>query len=102
MFASAINQPSIELAQLLLEGHQNPRLSKVYFTDNGSTGMEVAIKMALRASCQRYGWDHKKNDIEILGLRGSYHGDTMGVMDASEPSTYNTKVEWYRPRGCRS
>lgn len=99
MFASAINQPSIELTKLLLEGHNNPRLAKVFFTDNGSTGMEVAIKMALRATCQRYGWNHNDEDIKILGLRGSYHGDTMGVMDASEPSVYNAKVEWYQPRG---
>jgi dethiobiotin synthetase/adenosylmethionine--8-amino-7-oxononanoate aminotransferase len=102
MFASAINQPALELAKLLLKEHKNPRLAKVFFTDNGSTGMEVAIKMALRATCQRYGWDHNENDIKILGLRGSYHGDTMGVMDASEPSVYNAKVEWYQPRGCMS
>jgi dethiobiotin synthetase/adenosylmethionine--8-amino-7-oxononanoate aminotransferase len=101
MFASAINQPAIELTKLLLEGHNNPRLAKVFFTDNGSTGMEVAIKMALRATCQRYGWNHNDDDIKILGLRGSYHGDTMGVMDASEPSVYNAKVEWYQPRGCK-
>jgi bifunctional dethiobiotin synthetase / adenosylmethionine---8-amino-7-oxononanoate aminotransferase len=100
MFASAINEPAMKLVKLLLDGHQNPRLAKVYFTDNGSTGMEVAIKMGLRAACQRYGWDHNRDDIKILGFRGSYHGDTMGVMDASEPSVYNAKVEWYQPRGC--
>ncbi|RDI87394.1 hypothetical protein Vi05172_g2705 [Venturia inaequalis] len=99
MFASAVNQPALELTRLLLKGHDNPRLAKVFFTDNGSTGMEVAIKMALRATCQRYGWNHNDDDIKILGLRGSYHGDTMGVMDASEPSVYNAKVEWYQPRG---
>jgi dethiobiotin synthetase/adenosylmethionine--8-amino-7-oxononanoate aminotransferase len=74
-------------------------LAKVYFTDSGSTGMEVAVKMALRASASRYGWNHSEKDIEILGLKGSYHGDTMGVMDCSEPSTYNEKVEWYSPKG---
>jgi hypothetical protein len=26
----------------------------------------------------------------------------MGVMDASEPSVYNDKVEWYKPRGCKN
>ncbi|KAF2427859.1 PLP-dependent transferase [Tothia fuscella] len=108
MFASAINEPSLNLAQLLLTHHKNPRLAKVYYTDNGSTGMEVGIKMALRAACVRYGWDHRDGGksgnredmgIEVLGLRGSYHGDTMGVMDASEPSVYNDRVEWYKPRG---
>jgi dethiobiotin synthetase/adenosylmethionine--8-amino-7-oxononanoate aminotransferase len=99
MFASAINEPSLALAKLLLEEHKNPRLAKVYYTDNGSTGMEVGIKMGLRAACIRYGWDHRNENIEVLGFRGSYHGDTMGVMDASEPSVYNDKVEWYKPRG---
>ncbi|KIW03198.1 dethiobiotin synthase [Verruconis gallopava] len=99
MFASAINEPALNVVKKLLDGHQNPRLDKVFYTDNGSTGMEVAIKMALRASCVRYGWDHRKNDISILGLRGSYHGDTMGVVDAAEPSVYNDTLEWYKPRG---
>ena len=30
---------------------------------------------------------------------GSYHGDTIGAMDCSEPSVFNRKVEWYRGRG---
>ena len=101
MFASAVNEPALKVVKQLLDGHQNERLSKVYYTDNGSTGMEVGIKMALRASCLRYGWDHRQNDISILGLRGSYHGDTMGVVDASEPSVYNDTLEWYKPRGCK-
>jgi dethiobiotin synthetase/adenosylmethionine--8-amino-7-oxononanoate aminotransferase len=100
MFASAIHEPALKVAEMLLEHHNNPRLAKVFYSDNGSTGVEVAMKMALRASCVRYGWDHKADDIEVIGLKGSYHGDTMGAMDASEPSVYNEKVEWYRPRGC--
>jgi bifunctional dethiobiotin synthetase / adenosylmethionine---8-amino-7-oxononanoate aminotransferase len=101
MFAGTIHQPALDLAQSLLDGHENPNLAKVFYSDNGSTGVEVAVKMALRASCSRYKWDHHKDDIEILGLKGSYHGDTMGVMDCAEPSTYNEKVEWYEPKGCK-
>lgn len=99
IFAGTIHEPALSLSELLLKSSQNPRLQKVFFTDNGSTGMEVAVKMALRPTCNRYGWDHSKENIEILGLKGSYHGDTIGVMDCSEPSVYNTKVEWYRGRG---
>ena len=101
MFAGAVHKPALELAETLLRMHNNPKLQKVFYTDNGSTGMEVAVKMALRAACDRYGWDHTKDDIKILGLMNSYHGDTMGVMDCSEPSIYNKKVEWYQPRGCK-
>lgn len=99
MFAGGIHEPALSLAELLLREMGNPRLDKVFFSDNGSTGMEVAVKMALRASCVRNNWDSAVDDIHIVGLKGSYHGDTMGVMDCSEPSIYNRKVEWYEPRG---
>lgn len=99
MFASAIHKPALDLAQNLLRMHENPRLKKVFFSDNGSTGVEVAVKMGLRASCQRYHWDHKADDILVLGLTNSYHGDTIGAMDCSEPSVYNEKEPWYKPRG---
>ena len=99
MFAGNVHEPALQLAERLLQTLGNPRLRKVFYTDNGSTGMEVAVKMGLRAASARYGWDARREDVQILGLKGSYHGDTMGVMDCSEPSTFNRKVEWYRGRG---
>ncbi|OOQ90311.1 onanonoxo-7-onima-8-eninoihtemlysoneda [Penicillium brasilianum] len=99
MFAGAVHEPALALADNLLKTLDNPRFAKVFYTDNGSTGMEVALKMGLRVACDRYGWDASKEQVSILGLKGSYHGDTIGVMDCSEPSTYNKKVEWYRGRG---
>jgi dethiobiotin synthetase/adenosylmethionine--8-amino-7-oxononanoate aminotransferase len=98
MFAGAVHEPALKLAQTLIQDMGNPRLTKVFYTDNGSTGMEVAVKMALRAASKRNGWVPEDN-VEILGLIGSYHGDTMGTMDCSEPSIFNKKVEWYRGRG---
>ncbi|KAL4995829.1 pyridoxal phosphate-dependent transferase [Aspergillus recurvatus] len=99
MFPGNIHEPALKLAESLLKTVDNPRLQKVFYSDNGSTGMEVALKMALRAACDRHGWDASQEQINILGLKGSYHGDTIGVMDCSEPSTYNQRVEWYRGRG---
>ncbi|EXJ65099.1 hypothetical protein A1O7_01439 [Cladophialophora yegresii CBS 114405] len=102
MFAHSVHQPALDISYSLLETLQNPRLSRIFFTDNGSTGMEVAVKMALRASCARYGWtkdDVADKPVEILGLKGSYHGDTIGVMNCSEPSVFNEKVDWHRPWG---
>ncbi|KXH35134.1 onanonoxo-7-onima-8-eninoihtemlysoneda [Colletotrichum simmondsii] len=98
MFASAVHEPALALAQTLLQGLRNPRLSRVFYSDNGSTGMEVAVKMGLRAARVRYGWE-ASDKLEILGLRGSYHGDTMGAMDSTEPSVFNEKVEWYDGKG---
>ncbi|KAK5114294.1 hypothetical protein LTR62_002545 [Meristemomyces frigidus] len=99
MFASAIHEPALQLAQTLLKRMDNPRLSKVFYTDNGSAGMEVAVKMGIRAAAVRYGWDAKGDEVKILGLKNSYHGDTIGTMDASEPSVYNQKEPWYTGRG---
>ncbi|KAH8146259.1 uncharacterized protein LAJ45_09701 [Morchella importuna] len=82
MFANAIHEPGLELAKTLL-----------------GTGCEVAVKMGLRASRARYAWDHTQREAGVIGLKGSYHGDTIGVMDCAEPGVYNSEVEWYRGRG---
>ncbi|GFP60132.1 bifunctional dethiobiotin synthetase/adenosylmethionine-8-amino-7-oxononanoate aminotransferase [Trichoderma asperellum] len=98
MFASGIHRPAMELSSVLLKGMNSPRLDRVFFSDNGSTGIEVALKMGLGAAKLRYGWA-KEEKLGIVGLKGSYHGDTIGAMDCSEPSGYNEKVEWYDGKG---
>ncbi|GJN83981.1 hypothetical protein PLIIFM63780_007532 [Purpureocillium lilacinum] len=98
MFASAVHQPAMALAESLLEGMRNPRLSRVFFSDNGSTGTEVAVKMGLRAARVRYGWGTDQK-LGVLGLKGGYHGDTIGAMDMAEPCAFNEKVEWYEGKG---
>ncbi|PGH17409.1 dethiobiotin synthase [Polytolypa hystricis UAMH7299] len=99
MLPGGIHEPALSLAEDLIDLLENPRLKRVFYSDNGSTGMEIALKMGLRVSCDRYGWDASQEEVGILGLSGSYHGDTIGTMDCSEPSTYNKRVEWYRGRG---
>ena len=99
MFASGVHEPALSLAERLLLLLDNPRLRRVFYSDNGSTGIEVAIKMALKATCARYNWTEDRDDLEIIGLRNSYHGDTIGAMDMSEPSPFNKKVPWYKARG---
>jgi len=98
MFPGSIHAPALELAELLLEKIGNPRLSRVFYSDNGSTGAEVALKMALRASRVRYGWS-ADDEVGIIGLKGAYHGDTIGAMDCADPGPFNQEVEWYRGRG---
>jgi dethiobiotin synthetase/adenosylmethionine--8-amino-7-oxononanoate aminotransferase len=98
MFAEAIHEPALALAEMLLKGADNPRFSRVFYSDNGSTGCEVAVKMALRAARLRYGWGPNDN-VHVLGLKGSYHGDTIGAMDCAEPCVYNEKIEWYEGKG---
>ena len=99
MFASGVNEPALSLAERLLVLLDNPRLQRVFYSDNGSTGIEVAIKMAIKAACVSYKWEEGADNIEILGFKNSYHGDTIGAMDLSEPSPFNKKVPWYQGRG---
>lgn len=101
MFAGSVHQPALTLAKTLLTSLDNPRLSRVFYSDDGSTGVEVAIKMALRAAKLRYDPKDTTNStrLEVIGLKGGYHGDTIGAMDCAEPCAFNEKTDWYEGRG---
>ncbi|GAA6013795.1 hypothetical protein JCM10207_008193 [Rhodosporidiobolus poonsookiae] len=100
MFPTATNLPALTLAERLLAKVGNGWASRVFFSDNGSTGMEVALKMALRAFASRERLSPEEGrKLAVLGLQGSYHGDTIGAMDACEGSVYSERVEWYEGRG---
>lgn len=104
IFATSTHLPALELTEKLLDTVGKGWADRVFFSDNGSTGMEVALKMALRSSALRMmaRGDLHRGDraaLGVLGLKGSYHGDTIGAMDASEGGVYNEAVEWYRGRG---
>ncbi|KAJ7328822.1 PLP-dependent transferase [Mycena albidolilacea] len=99
MFPQATHAPALELAERLLDGPGKGWASRVFFSDDGSTAMEVALKMALRAYSVRNnlrGIERKK--VGVLGLKGSYHGDTIGAMDAcAEEGVYT--CEWHNAKG---
>jgi adenosylmethionine-8-amino-7-oxononanoate aminotransferase len=64
--------PAIELAQRLIE-IAPPGLSRVFYSDNGSTAAEVALKMAFQY------WRHRgETRPGFICLRDGYHGDTIG------------------------
>jgi adenosylmethionine-8-amino-7-oxononanoate aminotransferase len=67
------NTPAIKLAKKLIESAPEG-LSRVFYSDNGSTAVEVAIKMAYQY-WRNTGRGQKK---KILHLTNSYHGDTLG------------------------
>jgi adenosylmethionine---8-amino-7-oxononanoate aminotransferase len=57
-------------------GAPNPRLSKVFFSDDGSTALEVALKLAYEHA-RRTG---RSRTPRFLSLAGAYHGDTVGAV----------------------
>ncbi|KAF8907364.1 pyridoxal phosphate-dependent transferase [Gymnopilus junonius] len=101
MFPQSVHLPALKLAERLVnDGPGKGWASRAFISDNGSTGMEVALKMALRAFSARHGKDLKneeKKSLGILGLKGSYHGDTIGAMDACEEGVYT--CEWHNAKG---
>ncbi|OEJ65351.1 adenosylmethionine--8-amino-7-oxononanoate transaminase [Magnetovibrio blakemorei] len=84
IFAGHTHEPAEKLAAALVE--MTPQgLDKVFFSDSGSTAVEVALKMALGY------WHHlgegKRN--RIIVMEHSYHGDTVGTMSVGERGTFN-------------
>lgn len=89
IFAGATHSKAVELAErvvsILPESFQ-----KVFFTDNGSTAVEVALKMVFQY------WSnsgHSKN--RILALDGAYHGDTFGAMSVGQRGYFNAPFEHF-------
>ncbi|MDA8122122.1 MAG: adenosylmethionine--8-amino-7-oxononanoate transaminase [Deltaproteobacteria bacterium] len=77
-FLGLSHPPAIELAERLL-AVAPPGLSRVFYSDNGSTAMEVAIKMAFQYWRQKGEGEGKKT---FLTLSEAYHGDTIGSVSA--------------------
>ena len=77
IFAGFTHEPAAELATALAE--RLPKgLTRVFFSDNGSTAVEVAIKIALQ-----YWQNRGAPRTKIAALEHAYHGDTFGAMSAS-------------------
>jgi adenosylmethionine-8-amino-7-oxononanoate aminotransferase len=94
IFTGFTHAPAINLAERLLMalgGH----FARIFYSDNGSTAVEVAIKMALQYWAQRPGDVVSGNEIRrsnprsrILAFRNAYHGDTFGAMSVSERGVF--------------
>jgi adenosylmethionine-8-amino-7-oxononanoate aminotransferase len=75
--AAATHEPAARLAAELVA--IAPRgLERVFYSDNGSTAVEVALKMAF----QYWQQNGQPKRTRFLGLPGAYHGDTLGAMSA--------------------
>lgn len=83
IFAGFTHKPAIELTGKLLPliGQNHTR---AFFSDNGSTAVEVAIKMAFQ-----YWYNLKQQKTKIIAIEGAYHGDTFGAMSVGGKSAFN-------------
>jgi adenosylmethionine-8-amino-7-oxononanoate aminotransferase len=93
IFAGFTHQPAEELSDRL--GRVVPRpLSRLFFSDNGSTAVEVALKIAVQY-WHNIGRPEKKR---IVALENAYHGDTIGAMSVSADSPFTSAFESLRLR----
>lgn len=83
LFAGATHEPAVALAEKLVA--IAPRgLSRVFFSDDGSTAVEVALKIALQAHAQRGQPDRRV----FVAFENGYHGDTFGAMAVGDPDPF--------------
>ena len=87
IFAEYTHEPAEQLAAKLIT-FAPPGLEHVFFSDSGSTSVEVALKMAL--GFWRHGGDARHR---IVVMDGSYHGDTIGTMSVGARGPFTDSYE---------
>jgi adenosylmethionine-8-amino-7-oxononanoate aminotransferase len=83
VFAGCTHEPAVALAERLIE-ILPAGLSRVFYSDNGSTAVEVALKLA-HQFWRNSGEDRRRT---FITLKHAYHGDTVGAMSVSEDSIF--------------
>lgn len=89
VFSGFTHEPAIKLSETLIKilpENQN----KIFFSDNGSTSVEIGIKMALQ-----YHFNQGEKRPTLLAFKDGFHGDTFGAMSVSSLSAYNGPFEDY-------
>lgn len=84
IFANFSNKPAIELAEKLVKITPN-KLNKVFFSDNGSSAVEIALKMSFHYNMQRGKVKKKK----FVALSDAYHGETLGALSVCDIDEFN-------------
>ncbi len=87
IFAGATHDSAIRLAKRVIDLLPQ-ELTKVFFSDDGSTAVEVALKMAFQ-----YWFNRGENRKRVIALEGAYHGDTFGAMSVGARDVFNKPFE---------
>lgn len=87
VFAGVTHPKAVELADRITN-NLPAHFQKVFFSDNGSTAVEIALKMVFQY------W-HNKGEVKkrFLAMQGSYHGDTFGAMSVGQRGYFNEPFE---------
>ncbi|MDD3876479.1 MAG: adenosylmethionine--8-amino-7-oxononanoate transaminase [Bacteroidales bacterium] len=87
IFAGFTHKPAVNLAERLLN-HLPENQKKVFFSDDGSTAVEIAVKMAIQ-----YYHNKGQKRRKIIAFDNAYHGDTFGAMSVSGKSIFNAPFD---------
>jgi adenosylmethionine-8-amino-7-oxononanoate aminotransferase len=87
IFAGFTHPVAVELAERLLAILPDNQ-QKVFYSDNGSTAVEVAIKM-----CLQYWSNQGQSRTKMLAFKNAYHGDTFGAMAVSGRSAFTAAFD---------
>ncbi len=82
IFAGFTHKPAIDLARRLVNLTPEP-LQKIFFADNGSSAIEISLKMAFQ-----YFKNKGESRPLFVSLENSYHGETMGALAVSDNGLY--------------
>jgi len=82
IFSGFTHEPAIELAEKLIANIKGD-FNKAFFSDDGSTSVEVALKIAIQ-----YHHNLGKPKKKVISLEGAYHGDTFGAMSLAGKSDF--------------
>lgn len=87
IFSSFTHAPAVNLAKRLI-GHLPTNQSKIFYSDNGSTAVEVALKMTLQ-----YWYNTGQSKKKFIAFENAYHGDTFGGMSVGARNVFNNAFE---------
>jgi len=89
MLSGFTHEPAELLSEKIVSLLGKP-FQKVFFSDNGSTSVEVALKMAIQ-----YFYNRGETRKKIVAFEGAYHGDTFGAMAMGQRGYFNKPFESY-------
>lgn len=89
VFSGFTHEPAVKLSESLISILPNNQ-NKIFFSDNGSTAVEIGIKMALQ-----FHFNKGEKRQTLVAFEDGFHGDTFGAMSVSGLSVYNGPFEDY-------
>jgi adenosylmethionine---8-amino-7-oxononanoate aminotransferase len=90
-FLGFSNPPAVRLAEKLVELIGDSRLTRVFYSDDGSTGIEVAIKM----TGQYFNQNGKPQKTNFAAFHNAYHGDTLGASSLGGIAQFHDRFARY-------